>query len=82
LGYGVINGTDTPNKFIKIFKFKLKNIKTLEIFTDGYCDIAKSPSIKSWEAMHKQVEKSDPHKYIKYISFKSKDDRTILIVKF
>lgn len=79
LGYGVIDGGETPRKFIKAHKFKLQDVKTIEIFTDGYFAIPKKASIGAWEKMHQQVEKEDPYKYKKYKSTKPKDDRTIVV---
>jgi serine/threonine protein phosphatase PrpC len=82
LGYGVIDGTDTPTKFVKTFEYELKTIHTIELFSDGYFDIPQEISIKSWEKTFKKVEKEDPDKWKKYKSTKSKDDRTIAIIQF
>jgi hypothetical protein len=80
LGYGVIDGTTTPSKFIKVFKYNKKDVKTIELFTDGYYDIPKNATIKAWENLYKKIELEDPDKWIKYKSVKSKDDRTVAII--
>ncbi len=82
LGYGVIDGTYTPAKFVKTFEYDLKKIHTIELFSDGYFDVPKEVSIKSWEKSFEKVEKEDPDKWKKYKSTKSKDDRTIAIIEF
>jgi hypothetical protein len=82
LGYGVIDGTITPEKFIKVFEYDINNIKSLELFTDGYVKLPKEVSIDAWEDAYEESEREDPDKWIKYKSTKSKDDRTIAIIKF
>lgn len=82
LGFGVIDGTDTPVKFIKIFKYNKDKIKTIELFTDGYLDIPQEVSIKAWEAIFERIKLEDPYKYKKYKSTGSKVDRTIVIIEF
>ena len=82
LGYGVIDGTKTPSKFVKIIEYNIYDVKTIELFSDGYFDIPQEVSIKAWEKAFKNVEKEDPDKWKKYKSTKSKDDRTIAIIEF
>ncbi len=82
MGYGVLDGTQTPEKFIYTFTYKSKEISVLELFSDGYFDIPQHATIKDWEELHEKVQREDPDKYKKYKSTKSGDDRTILIVNF
>jgi|TARA_Y100000034_G_scaffold57409_1_gene70105 hypothetical protein len=82
LGYGVIDGTNTPAKFVKTFEYDLEKIHKIELFSDGYFDVPQVISIESWEKTFEKVEKEDPDKWKKYKSTKSKDDRTIAIIEF
>jgi hypothetical protein len=82
LGYGVLDGTPTPRKYIRVFRFPLRAVRTLELFTDGYVALPQRSTIAAWEAAHRIVEKRDPHKYLRYPSTKATDDRTMLIVHF
>lgn len=82
LGYGVIDGTNTPSKFIKVFEYPINTVSTIELFTDGYFCIPAGVTIREWEKAFEKGEQEDPNKYKKYLSTKSKDDRTIAIIKF
>jgi len=82
LGYGVIDGTDTPAKFVKTFEYDLDKIHTVELYSDGYFDVPQEVSIEAWENTFEKVENKDPDKWKKYKSTKSKDDRTISIIQF
>jgi hypothetical protein len=81
LGYGVIDGTETPSQFVKYFEYDLDKINTIELFSDGYFDVPKKVSIENWEKSFEKVEAADPDKWKKYKSTKSKDDRTIVIIE-
>ncbi len=81
LGYGVIDGTKTPKKFIGVYTIPISEINTLELFTDGYPLIPKGSSINNWEEAFEEVQANDPDRYLKYPSTKSSDDRTLIIIK-
>lgn len=81
LGYGKIDGFKTPKKFVDVFNYDLHDVKTLEIFTDGYFDIPEGTTIQDWENMRKLIEEQDPNKCLEYKSTKANDDRTVMIVK-
>ncbi|MCB9359193.1 hypothetical protein H6503_04640 [Candidatus Woesearchaeota archaeon] len=82
LGFGVIDGTETPGKFISLYKFNVSGINTIEMFTDGYLIIPDDVSIKSWEDGYRKVKEEDPYRYKEYKETKIDDDRTIAIIKF
>jgi hypothetical protein len=81
LGYGFIDGTEIPEKFIKTFEFNLKNIQTIELISEGYFSLPNEVSIQAYEREYLKVENEDPYKYKKYLSTKSSDDRTVVIIK-
>lgn len=66
LGYGVIDGTITPLRFVKTFEYNLDEVKTIELFSDGYFDTPKEVSIVAWEKVFEKVEQEDPDKWKKY----------------
>lgn len=82
LGYGVLDGTHTPAKYIQAYRFPLSKLKTFELFSDGYPDLPKKATIASWERLYRHIQRVDPDKYLRYLSTKSKDDRTIAIITF
>lgn len=82
LGYGVLDGTQVPVKFVKTFCFQRGEVHTLEIVSDGYFGaFPEEATTNSYEEIHRQIERVDPDKYKKYISTKSSDDRAVLIAK-
>lgn len=88
LGLGLINGESVPDKFIKTYTLDLKDVKTLELFSDGYFISPAIPEIESWEKAFFKGEKEDPLRWGKYPAVKGatkdmfSDDRTIVIVNF
>lgn len=82
LGYGVLDGTVTPEKYIETHRYPRRDVHVLEMFTDGYVNIPTTPSIAAWEEAHQEVEREDPDKFLRYPSTKSHDDRTIAIIRW
>jgi hypothetical protein len=82
LGFGVIDGTSTPDKYVKVFEYDIGNVNLIELFSDGYFAVPKGNSIDEWEHSWATVEREDPYKYIKYKSTKTTDDRLIMRVQF
>lgn len=86
LGLGIINEESVPDKFIKTYVFDLEDIKTLELFSDGYFILPKLAEIEAWEEAFFVGEKEDPLRWEKYPAVKGvmpgiySDDRTIVIV--
>lgn len=87
-GLGIINGENVPDKFIKTYLFDLKDVKTLELFSDGYFILPDAVKVASWEKAFSMGEREDPLRWDKYPAVKGvapgmhSDDRTILIVNF
>jgi hypothetical protein len=83
LGYGALDGSPVPAKFVKTFSFPLSEVHTLEIATDGYFGaFPDSATIEAYEELHRHIEATDPHKIGEFVSTKTADDRTVLIAEF
>lgn len=87
LGYGGLDGFHVPDRYIEHRSFPLADIRSLELFSDGYFEPGKGFGVEAWEASFRAVEAADPHKIDRYISTKGTtaaaltDDRTYLGVK-
>lgn len=82
IGFGVIDGTPVPAKFVKTYTFLLDQIITIELVSDGYYGAFPAEvSAAAYEAIFSEVEQEDPDKCKKYPSTKTSDDRTVVIAK-
>lgn len=83
LWYWVIDGSNTPEIYVKVFSFDLITVDTLELFTDWYLCLPEKwfINIIDWEKMYHQSIIEDPFRYLKYKSTKVNDDRTIILLK-
>lgn len=82
LGYGVIDGSNTPDKFVHSLTLARNEVNTIELFSDGYFSIPSKTTISGWEEAFERAEQEDPDKWKIYKATKSKDDRTIAIIDF
>jgi hypothetical protein len=83
-GFGYLNGSHVPDKFIATFSFDTSELVELILVSDGYT-IAdetawpQSGDIEDWEAHIATVHQDDPQKYLKYPATKPMDDRGIMV---
>ncbi|HEV2514236.1 MAG TPA: hypothetical protein VGV07_03235 [Devosia sp.] len=88
LGYGGLDGFHIPDRYIEHRSYRLADIESIELFSDGYFEPGKGFGILEWEASFRAVEAADPYKIDRYISTKGTtaqaltDDRTYLAVRF
>lgn len=87
-GYAAIDGFPFPRRLIRVYRFSLTQVETIEIFSDGYFGIPSEVSISAWEAAFRKSESEDLHKVRKYKSTKGStpdipaDDRSVIVVSF
>jgi len=88
LGYGGIDGFAIPSRYIETRSYKLAEVETIELFSDGYFKPGAEFGTASWEAAFAEVEAEDLHKIGRYMSTKGTtatqvtDDRSYLGVRF
>jgi hypothetical protein len=87
LGYGGLDGFGVPDKYIETRSYRLDEIETVELFSDGYFMPGDLFGVASWEKAFRDVEERDPHKIGDFMSTKGTtaamltDDRTYLGVR-
>jgi hypothetical protein len=87
LGYSCLDGFEIPKQLYQVHEFKLADIETIELFTDGYFKLGDGFGVKAWEDTFAQVEREDPSKITLFPSVKGStaegyaDDRTYLGVR-
>lgn len=83
LGFGVIDGTPVPGKFVHVYTFPRSQVHTLELTSDGYYGaFPVKASISAYESIHQTIQHEDPYKFKDFPSTKTSDDRTVLIAHF
>ena len=87
LGYGGLGGFGVPDKYIETRSYRLADIESIELFSDGYFLLGEDFGVASWEKSFRYVEERDPNKIGDFLSTKGTtmaaltDDRTYLGVK-
>ncbi|HGG04409.1 MAG TPA: hypothetical protein ENK28_03035 [Aliiroseovarius sp.] len=87
LGFSALNGTAPSMDDVHDVTLPRTDLKTLELFTDGYASLPAGSSVADWEAEHSAVEAADFHKIGAYRSVKGStsgevfDDRSIVCVR-
>ena len=87
LGYGGLDGFGVPERYIETRSYRLADIDSIELFSDGYFLPGEEFGVASWEKAFQAVEREDPHKIGKFPSTKGTtkamltDDRSYLGVK-
>jgi hypothetical protein len=86
LGFSVLNGSSPSMKDVIDVSLDIKNVKSIELFSDGYFAVPTNVTIEAWEQMFAEIEKIDPHKLHKYPNVKGStttdfsDDRSVIIL--
>ena len=88
LGFSVLNGASVSMKDIIDVSLDRADVKSLEIFSDGYFDLPEGISILDWERRFAEVEVEDPRKLTAFPNVKGStasefsDDRSIISINF
>jgi hypothetical protein len=86
LGYGVLDGTTVPDRFVKVYEFELDAVSSLELVSDGYYGaFPDDATVPAWEAVHRRQLETDPYNIGEFPSTKGSsngrpgDDRAVII---
>ncbi len=70
LSYAVLDGFDVPLPLVQVFDRPRAELRSIELFTDGYFKPGATPALSDWEAAFADVERVDPEKIGRYPSVK------------
>ncbi|MGO4387876.1 hypothetical protein AB4Y85_10090 [Microvirga sp. 2YAF29] len=88
LGYPCLDGFEVPQHMLKIEQFSCSDVRTIEIYSDGYFKPGNGFGVAAWEKAFAEAEREDPAKVLLYPSPKGStaslwaDDRAYLGVRF
>ncbi len=88
LGYAVLDGTHTHGPNVLSLSRRKSEVRSIELFTDGYMSCPAGTSVRDWEAEFFRVEAEDFHKCGAFAGVKGStstqfsDDRSVLTVHF
>lgn len=87
LGYSCLDGFAIPDRFIRYLSFPRAEVRSIELFTDGYFRPGDGFGVAAWEAAFRVAEAEDPAKVEVYLSPRGSaagnwaDDRSYLGVE-
>ena len=87
LGYSALDGFDVPLQLVRLERLPRSEVRTIELFTDGYFKPGETFGVAAWEKAFQEVERDDPEKVKFYVSAKGStstqwaDDRTYVGVR-
>jgi hypothetical protein len=73
LGYSCLDGFPVPMALTRHITLPAAEVRSIELFSDGYFDLAPGLGVAAWEAMFQRVEQEDPRKLERYRSVKGSD---------
>ena len=88
LSYSALDGFEVPLSLVHFERLPRAEVRTVELFSDGYFKPGADFGVASWEEAFREVERDDPAKVTLYLSPKGStathwtDDRTYLGVRF
>jgi len=88
LGYAVLDGTHTQGPDVLSLSRPKSEVRSIELFTDGYMSCPVGTSVRDWEDEFFRVEAEDFHKCGTFAGVKGStstqfsDDRSVLTVHF
>lgn len=88
LGYGALNGSQPLLHEIVEARLPKADVRTIELFTDGYFSTPADTNSAAWEAEFERVEREDYHKIGAHRGVKGStadefsDDRTVICLAF
>jgi hypothetical protein len=88
LGYAVLDGTHTQGPDVLSLSRPKSEVRSIELFTDGYMSCPAGTSVRDWEGEFFRVEAQDFHKCGAFAGVKGStstqfsDDRSVLTVQF
>ena len=69
----------TDKNFVHVLSLPLAEIRTVEVFTDGYPKAPDGTSIDDWERAFRDAIRQDPHRCQTFPATKLRDDRTVVV---
>lgn len=84
LGFSALDGSPPSTSDVVEMTFHRTDLRSIEIFSDGYLKLPSGSKVSAWEKAHLEVEEADYHKIDSYPSVKGSttteyfDDRSVI----